>query len=84
MSGPDQAQVSLVDQVGQWNALILVFLRYRNDETQIRADQLVQSFGVALANGLCQAHLLIPVDEGVGTDLFQVLVQRPFPEGAAA
>ena len=40
----DQAEVALVDQIGQGDALVLIFLGDRHDETEVRAHELVERF----------------------------------------
>ncbi len=75
MGRPDQAQVALVDEIRERNALVLVLLRHRNHEAEIGAHQLVQRLLIAFLDELGQPDLLLTVDEGVGADLFQILVE---------
>src|SRR6185369_9122368 len=74
--GADQAEVALVDQVGQRHALILVLLRHADDEAQVGAHELVERLLVALANALGERHLVFPRDERVDADVAQVLIER--------
>jgi hypothetical protein len=78
--GPDQAEVALVDQVGERDALVLVLLGDRHHEAQVAADQLVQRFLVVDADELGEPDLLFLRDQRIAADLPQVLVERPFIE----
>ena len=44
VGGADEAEVALVDQVGERDALVLVLLGDRDDEAQVRAHELVERF----------------------------------------
>ena len=48
----DQAEVALVDQVGERDALVLILLGDRDDEAQVAAHQLVERLVVARADAL--------------------------------
>ena len=72
---PDQAEVALVDQVGERDALVLVLLGDRNDEAEIAADQRVEGFFIALANALREANLVGLGDERIARDVPQVDVE---------
>ena len=76
--GADQTEIALVDQVGERHALILVLLRHRNHEAQIRTDQFVERILITDADSTRQFGFLFARDEGIDTDVAQVLVQRPF------
>jgi hypothetical protein len=81
MRGPDQPEVALVDQIGQRHALVLVLLGDGDDEAEVRADQLVERFGIARADVLRETDFLGPIDQRICADLLQVLIEGPFPEG---
>ena len=72
----DKTEVSLVDQVGQTEALILILLGHRHDETQIGFGELLQCLLVTLLDSLGKFHLLLNRNELLLADFLQVLVQR--------
>jgi hypothetical protein len=74
----DQAEVPLVDQVGEGDALVLVLLGDGDDEAKVRAHELVERLPFPGADALRQADLLIAVDERVRADVAKILVERPF------
>ena len=56
MSGPDQTQIPLVDQIGQGYTLILVLLGDGDNEAEVRANQLVQRLRILLPDRLGQTN----------------------------
>ena len=73
-----EAEVALVDQVGERHALILILLRDRDDEAKVGAHQLVERFLVAGADVLRQPHFFIARDQRIRADIPQVLIERAF------
>jgi hypothetical protein len=65
----DEAEVALVDQVGEGHALVLILLGHGNDESQVAADQLVESLRFPDANPLRQVDLFLLRDQRVLADL---------------
>ena len=76
LGGLDQPEISLVDQIGQRQALVLILFRNRNDEPQVGACQFFERFLVALLDPLRQIDLFLHGDQILLTDLLQILVQR--------
>jgi hypothetical protein len=74
----DQAEVALVDQVRERDALVLVLLGDRDDEAQVGAHERVERLLVVGADALGEAHLLLARDQRIDADVAQVLVERPF------
>jgi len=72
----DEADVSLVDEVGQRHALVLVLLGHRHHEAQVAAHQRFQRVAVAFADSPREPRFLVAVDQRIRADLAQVLVQR--------
>ena len=58
--GANEAKVSLVDQVGQRHALILVLLRHGHHEAQVRPHQLVQPVLIANPDPSCKFCFFFP------------------------
>src|SRR5262249_15151917 len=81
---PDEAEVALVDEIGEGHALVLVLLGHRNDEPEVAADQLVERFAVTGTDPLSQADLFLLRDQRVLADLAEILVQRSFIERRTA
>src|SRR5690606_4591071 len=75
--GPDEAEVAFVDQVAEGDALVLILLGDRDDEAEVRSDQLVERLLVALLDQAGELRLLLPAEEWVCTDLLEVLVEGP-------
>src|SRR5690606_2886229 len=71
----DQAEVALVDEVAKCDALVLVLLGYGDDEAEVGADELVERFLIADADGLGQLHLVLAVEQRVRADLLEVLIE---------
>jgi hypothetical protein len=76
----DEAEVTLVDEVGERHALVLVLLRHRDDEAEVAADQLVERLGVTDTDALREPDLLLLRDQRVLADLAEILVQRSLVE----
>src|SRR5688572_5534124 len=76
--GADQAEVALVDQVRERDALVLILLRDRHDEAEVRPNQLVQRLLIVRADALRQRDLLVARDQRVRADVAEILVERPF------
>src|SRR2546423_2354575 len=81
MRGANEAEVALVDQIGERNALILVFLGDGDDEAEIGAHQRIECLLILLSDTLRELDLHLAVDEGKGADVPQVLIERSFVDG---
>ena len=79
----DEAEVALVDQVGQRHALVLILLGHGDDEAEVAAHELVQRLAVAGADALGEIHFLFLRDQRILADLAEILVQRSFIERRA-
>ena len=71
----DQAEVALVDQVGQGKALVLVLLGHRHDETQIGPREFLEGLLVTLADALGKFNFFFRSHQLFAADLLEVLVQ---------
>ena len=78
VGGADQSEVALVDQIGEGDALVLIFLGDRHDEAQVRPDELVQRFLIVHPDALRQLDLVLARDQRIGADVAEVLVERTF------
>src|SRR5688500_955563 len=58
MCGPNEAEVALVDEIGERDALVLILLGDRYHEPKIAANQLIQSLFLTHADALCEVDLL--------------------------
>ena len=72
----DKAQVPLVNQVRQRQALVLVLLGYRYDKTQVGADEFVQCGLLSLVDALGEFHLLVDRNEFFTADFLKILLER--------
>src|SRR5256885_2375765 len=81
VGGADQAEVTLVDQIGERDALVLILLRDRHHEPEVGAHQFVERLRVALLDSLSERHFLLTGDQRVLADLAEVLVERSLVEG---
>src|SRR5512143_585769 len=75
LRGADQPEVALVDEIRERHALVLIFLRHRNDEPQVRADELVERFLLTLANVARKARLFIARYQRIRADVAEVLIE---------
>ena len=69
LRGADEAEVALVDQIRQRHALILILLRHRHDEAQVRPYQLVERFLIVHPDSLREPHLFFARDERIRADV---------------
>src|SRR5687767_4530231 len=74
----DQPKVALVDQIRERYTLVLIFLRDRNDEAEIRPDELVECFLVVGANALRESDFLLARDKRIDADVPKILIERAF------
>jgi len=58
----NEAEVALVDQIRERDSLILIFLRDRDDESEIRSDEGVESFLVVLPDALRELDFSLASD----------------------
>ena len=73
-----QSDVSLVDQVGQRQTLMLILLGDRHDKAEVGSHQTLLSLlalRTALTDGLCQFDFLIYRYKGLTTDFYKILVE---------
>src|SRR5207237_9870138 len=77
----NEAEVALVDQIGERYALVLIFLGDGDDESQVRSNQRVESVLVVLADALRELHFHLASDEGKDADVPEVLIKRFFVDG---
>ena len=75
LSGLDEAEVTLVDQVGKAQTLVLVLLGHTDHETQIRTSQLLQGYAVTLADALCQFYFFLHRNQVLAADFLKIFVQ---------
>jgi hypothetical protein len=74
----DEANVTLVDEIGKGKALMLVLFGNRYHEAEIGADQLLPGligFTASGANGLGQFDFLLGRNHGNATNLDKVFVE---------
>jgi len=69
VGGANEAEVALVDQIGERDALILILLGNRHDEPEIRSNQRVEGVLVVLADALRELHFHLATDEGKDADV---------------
>jgi hypothetical protein len=69
MRSANQAEVALVDEVGEGDALVLIFLGHRDYEAQVAADQLVECLLFPDADPLRQVDLFLLRYQRVLADL---------------
>src|SRR2546422_5311192 len=84
MRRADQAEVPLVDQVREGDALVLVLLRDRHHETEVAAHQLVEGFLLLLPDAPGEVDFFLLRDQRIPADLAQVLIQRAVIGGRSA
>ena len=73
--GANQTEVALVDQIGERDALILIFLGDGHDEAEVRPNELVETLLVALPDLLGKADFLIARDQRIRADVAEVLIE---------
>src|SRR5262249_40366063 len=71
-----QADVALTDEVDERQAAVLVFLGDGDDEAEIALDELLERVLVTGANLLGEIDLLRSLEERIGGDLVQILVEN--------
>ena len=76
----DEAEVALVDQIGERHALVLILLGDRHHEAEIAADQLVERLAVTRADALRELDFFFLRDQRILADLAEVLVERSLVE----
>ena len=76
MGCADQAEVALIDEVAEADALVLIFLGDGDDESEVRSDQFVERLLLALPDALGERVLLLSGEERVCADFLEVLVER--------
>src|SRR5439155_7056933 len=77
----NEAEVALVDQIGERDALILIFFRDRDDESEIGSYQGIEGFLVILSDKLRELDFFLTTDEGKDADVPEVLIERSFVDG---
>ena len=76
LGGLDEAEVALVDEVGQAEALVLVLFGNGDDEAEVGPGEFLEGPLVTLADALGELDFLLDGDEFFLADFLQVLVQR--------
>ena len=76
LSSLNQAQVTLVDQVGQAQTLVLILLGYRDHKTQIGTGQFLQRHTVTLTDALGQFHLFLDRNQVFTSNFLQIFIER--------
>ena len=74
----NQSDVTFIDKIYKWNALVLLLFGYRYHESKVRGDQFFfgfLSFLSTFLDGLGQFHLLIRGDQWHTTDLYEILIE---------
>ena len=74
----NQSYITLIDQVGKCQSLMLVLFCYRHHKAQIGCNKALLSLlalRTATADGLSQLNLFINSDKGLTTDFYQVLIK---------
>ena len=75
LGGFDEAEVALVDKVGEGEALILILLGHGHDKAQVGAHEAVERALVAFAYLLGQFYLLVGRHHGLASDFLEVFVK---------
>src|SRR5450759_347883 len=81
VGGANEAEVALVDQIGECDSLILIFLRYGDDESEIRSDECIEGFLIIQADALRELHFSLASNEGKDADVPEVLIERSLVDG---
>ena len=86
----EQADVAFTDEIDERQSAVLVFLGDGDDEAQVALHELLERILVAGANLLRELDLLRSLEERIGADLVEVLVEdvalglvRSDPSGGA-
>src|SRR5689334_9720653 len=75
-SSSEQTDVAFTDQIDERHAAVLIFLRHRDDETQIALDELLECVGIAGANPTSNLDLLCTFEQRIRAHLVQVLIEN--------
>ena len=75
-TSPYQPEVTLIDEVGQREALVLVLLSHRDHEPKVSACELFQRVAITLPYALRELYLLLYRYKLLFTNLLKILVQR--------
>jgi hypothetical protein len=70
-----EANVAFADQVDERKTSVLILLRDRDDEPQIALDELLKGFPISGPDFPSEVQLLGAFEEGIRTDLIQVLIE---------
>src|SRR5260221_7518309 len=73
--GREQADVTLADEIDERESAVLIFLGDGDDERQVALDEVLECVLVAGADLSGELDLLRPLEEGIGGDFVQVLVE---------
>src|SRR5690606_15280361 len=73
--GGEQANVPLTDKVDERKAPVLVLLCHRDHEAEVPLHELLEAVLVPGADLPREDELFVPLEEGVGGDLVEVLVE---------
>jgi hypothetical protein len=78
MGGADQAQVALIDEVAESDALVLIFLGYGYNEPEVGADKLVERFGLARPDALREVDFVFALEKRIRADFLEILIEGTF------
>src|SRR5262249_9035128 len=78
MRRANETEVAFVDQIRERDALVLILLRDGYHEAKVGSNELVERFLIIRADTLREPDLFVATDQWVGTDVAQILVERPF------
>ena len=73
--GGEQPDVPLPDEIDERESAVLVLLRDRDDEAEVALDELLEGILIARADLTRKVELRRPLEEGIGGDLVEVLVE---------
>lgn len=76
LGGLDEADVTLVNQVGEAETLVLVLLGHRDHETEVGLGEAVEGLLVAVLDALGKLHFLFRGEQFLAADVLQILVER--------
>jgi len=71
----DEAEIALVDEVGQTHPLVLILLGHRHHEPEVAAHELVERRLTPVPDVLRQRYFVVASDQRILTDLAQILIQ---------
>ena len=76
IDGAKESYVSLLDKVKETKTSSHIFLRDRDDETEIGFCKSLASLLISLLDEVAKSDLLLSIDEGESTDLVEIHTDR--------